>query len=149
MEQEKEKYYFIYGLKDSRDGIVRYIGRTCSPSARLRQHRCSPSSVKLREWVDSLPSKLLIEMEIFENTTSDDSYQIETGYILKYRRKNSNLLNTHVRKVRKGNELVDFHIYLPTATFVKLKEMAERNRRSISSEIIMAVEEKNKTNRRN
>lgn len=36
----------------------------------------------------------------------------------------------------------DTHIYFPVKVLTELKKMAERNRRSVSAEIVMAVEEK-------
>lgn len=36
----------------------------------------------------------------------------------------------------------DTHIYFPVRVLTELKKMADRNRRSVSAEIVMAVEEK-------
>lgn len=36
----------------------------------------------------------------------------------------------------------DTHIYFPVKVLAELKKMADRNRRSVSAEIVMAVEEK-------
>ncbi len=37
-------------------------------------------------------------------------------------------------------EVKDVHIYFPTNVLQKLKKLAERNRRSVSAEIVIAVE---------
>lgn len=39
-------------------------------------------------------------------------------------------------------QIKDTHIYFPVKVLTELKKMAERNRRSVSAEIVMAVEEK-------
>ena len=39
-------------------------------------------------------------------------------------------------------KIKDTHIYFPVKVLAELKKMADRNRRSVSAEIVMAVEEK-------
>lgn len=39
-------------------------------------------------------------------------------------------------------QVKDTHIYFPVKVLTELKKMAERNRRTVSAEIVMAVEEK-------
>lgn len=39
-------------------------------------------------------------------------------------------------------QVKDTHIYFPIKVLTELKKMAERNRRTVSAEIVMAVEEK-------
>lgn len=39
-------------------------------------------------------------------------------------------------------QIKDTHIYFPVKVLTELKKMAERNRRTVSAEIVMAVEEK-------
>lgn len=44
---------FIYGLIDPRDGVVRYVGKSARPEARLVHHRCS-GATSVRAWFAEL-----------------------------------------------------------------------------------------------
>ena len=45
-----------------------------------------------------------------------------------------------LRRVK--GKIKDTHIYFPIKVLAELKKLAEQNRRSVSAEIVMAVEEK-------
>jgi len=45
-----------------------------------------------------------------------------------------------LRRVK--GKVKDTHIYFPVKVLTELKKLAEQNRRSVSAEIVMAVEEK-------
>jgi excinuclease UvrABC nuclease subunit len=52
-------------------------------------------------------------------------------------------LNPMLNRLRPtGEKLVDTHIYFPVKVLNQLRKLADRNRRSVSAEIVMAVEEK-------
>lgn len=45
-----------YALRDPRTGSARYVGRSWSPSHRLKQHCSKAAAPQIKEWVDELRS---------------------------------------------------------------------------------------------
>ena len=82
---------FVYGLRDPRDGSIRYVGRTRYPKQRLNSH-CGASEyfIKRRsaksKWVRRLRRRgLKPEMVILERCVKDRRVEVEAKWIQHYR----------------------------------------------------------------
>ncbi len=58
-------YVVIYGLCDSRTGIVKYVGVTSQPSYRFKEHLRGKKASKVKTWLDELKSEKTIPIFIF------------------------------------------------------------------------------------
>ena len=54
------KQFHIYTLSDPRDGVVRYVGCTIDPKARLSAHLCDKANTRKNKWLDELKENSLI-----------------------------------------------------------------------------------------
>ena len=89
----KELTYTIYSISCPETGDIRYIGCTCVPlRMRLDGHLYkTSSSVKVKEWINSLGKKPIIKP--IELVSSDERISRETYWISFYANKGFNLLN--------------------------------------------------------
>lgn len=81
--------HVIYGLTDSADDVVRYVGRTCLPQIRLDQHYQAALSAKLpsykEEWIVSLAAEgRYPKMIVLDIVSRDDAPEAEKAWIAKY-----------------------------------------------------------------
>ena len=96
---------YIYGLRDPRDGKIKYVGRTAYKKARLSLHisdgRTSDDDGSPKEkWISELlAEKLLPEMVVLEVSTPSASGDAETKWI-NQAKKEGKIFN--INKVRKN-----------------------------------------------
>ena len=77
----------IYVLRDTRNGQVRYVGRTGNPTVRLSLH-CSAPGPATAAWIGELrAAQLKPEMEIICSCADDIADFIEQRMIREYTRK--------------------------------------------------------------
>ena len=76
---------FIYGLKDPRDGLIHYIGKSNTPKFRLENHLADKESNKFKvQWVETLLSDdLLPELVVLEEVSRRDWAEKEKQWIAK------------------------------------------------------------------
>lgn len=81
----------IYGIKDPRNGIIRYIGQSTNPALRLAQHGQGAGNQQLYSWMCELHlSNIEPELEILEVVSDDMATERETVWIDRLK---SNLFN--------------------------------------------------------
>lgn len=89
--------FVVYGLKDPRDGQIRYIGRTVDLERRIEEHGRRPHwNVGLRRWLEELDERGLSPSAIVLAECGDDWQALseaERGAILEHRRAGAALLN--------------------------------------------------------
>lgn len=85
----------IYGLKDPRNDVFQYIGKSTVGNERALEHLTKSHSEKVNEWVKSLNDNWLYPIvEIIEEVENlDDLPEREKHYINYYYEINPNLLN--------------------------------------------------------
>lgn len=89
--------WFIYVLRDPRDGGVRYVGKTTDPKRRVRRHVAESVGRSFRNarWIQSLTRLgLAPELEVIESGTGDGHAAAEQSWIEAYRARGANLTNT-------------------------------------------------------
>lgn len=80
--------HFIYILKDPRNGVPRYVGKTKHPKERLRNHIGRPSSGAVKRWIVQLSRDgVLPEIEIIDKCCGDEWVELEAFYVIEYRAK--------------------------------------------------------------
>lgn len=86
---------WIYALKDPRTGVVRYVGQSNRPEARLRQHMNGSGSTRVSAWVTEL-SALSMEpyLELLEMVDSTEADAYEMAWIDRLAAESA-LLNVH------------------------------------------------------
>lgn len=84
----------IYMLVDPRGSQCRYIGKAIDPKKRLHQHRCHPSSLRLKRWLDELTAlKLRPRVEAIRRYQGEEWRQGEDFWIKKFRELGADLFN--------------------------------------------------------
>lgn len=76
------KTYYIYLLIDPRDNIVRYVGCTINPKARLSGHKSSEcvlgSKIEKADWVQSLKKENLMPvMRVVDTCQTVDEVRVK------------------------------------------------------------------------
>lgn len=93
----ESRVVYIYGLWDSRDSRLRYIGKTINPKARLRRHCLDYDKGKITHcstWVKGLLNDGLEPMmEILEECTEETWREAERDWIAKARGFGLDLVN--------------------------------------------------------
>ena len=88
MPKGEHKHTYIYGLIDPEELILRYVGQTVNPMARLSQHLGDNNWIgsDKHDWINSLLEKGIRPfIIIFERVKIEDAPRIETEYIEKYK----------------------------------------------------------------
>lgn len=85
----------VYGLKDPRNDVFQYIGKSTVGNERALQHLVGSHSDKVNKWIEELKSKWLYPIvEIIEEVEDLDLLpEREKHYIQKYCELNPDLLN--------------------------------------------------------
>jgi DNA-binding XRE family transcriptional regulator len=85
----------IYGLKDPRNDVFQYIGKSTIGDKRALQHLTKSHSDKVNEWIETLNNNWQYPIvEIIEEVTDiNDLIEREKYYINYYHNLNLNLLN--------------------------------------------------------
>lgn len=82
----KRVHYHFYFLRDPRDGIIKYVGRTVNPAPRLRHHiyEAKKRNTNKRErWINKILSLgMEPELEVFYQLTCTIDEAIETEKML-------------------------------------------------------------------
>lgn len=88
----------IYGLKDPRDGRVRYVGRSQNPKGRIASHRSRSGAPAVREFLRQLASEGLKPELVILHTVKpgEDADPWEEKFILELNAAGQ-LLNKHTR----------------------------------------------------
>ena len=86
----------IYVLKDPRDGLIRYVGKTNNPRRRLDRHIAENGNALRHPWLKEL-RELGIEpiFEIVETVVGDQWQDREKHWIMHYRDAGCDLLNAN------------------------------------------------------
>ena len=76
---------FIYGLKDPRDGLIHYIGKSNTPKLRIEDHLADKESNEIKvQWIETLLSDdLLPELVILEEVDRKGWSENERQWIAK------------------------------------------------------------------
>ena len=73
---------YIYGLRDPRDGAIRYVGKSVCPEVRLQQHLEDTKNADKVAWLAELRVLGLVpEMTILETTTAQEWKDAERWWI--------------------------------------------------------------------
>ena len=76
------QWSYIYGLKDPRDGLVYYVGKSNNPDARLAQHLEKRQNKRKVAWLDALEAEgLTPELVILETVERKDWKEQERYWI--------------------------------------------------------------------
>ena len=143
---------YIYALKSPIDGLVMYIGKTNDPELRHKQHvfeawRYAPTSAKLKWISELLENDLEPGIEVIDTCDESNYRDIEARWIAHYAKENPLLTN------RQKNPLADFGrestvendaqttVRMPTDLMDWLKQAAERDHRSLNSQIVLYLEQ--------
>lgn len=88
--------WFIYALKDPRDGLVYYVGKSNNPDVRFRAHlrgaarRRHPSE----RWIDDLrTSQVTPTLHVIDGGCGDGACAAERAWIAEHRRRGAPLVN--------------------------------------------------------
>jgi len=147
--------YYIYGLVDPYNNIIKYIGKAINPHDRFKSHLSKPSTL-LNPWFQKLKSKgtepILTILEVVEKHNVLD---IEKKYIEKY--KDNNLYNVnnnyknspeHLREIikHKNREIENLKHTLNTISGEKgFQQMVKKLRKEITEELTQQfIEDKSK-----
>ncbi len=123
---KKKKIYFIYGLYEPDSDILRYVGKTTNPDARLANHFSNPPNQDMMLWFQDLRSiGKKPEIRIIE-TVRYQANKREQFWIRKASEDGCELLNyNHI----KGNK--DRYILIATkvhpVVFMELLRDAKKN----------------------
>jgi len=105
----------VYGLKDPRNDVYQYIGKSTVGDSRALQHLTKSHSPKVNEWIEELNSIWLCPIvEIIEEVEDvNDLAEKEKYYINYYLSINPNLLNimlvdSNINKIRTNDDASDF-----------------------------------------
>ena len=99
----------IYGLRDPRDGKIKYVGQTWNLKQRMSGHLSGPASRREAQWIEELrveglsPLPLVLEVVTEENATAAEDRWINLS------RENGQILNVHrahAAPPRRGNHVV-------------------------------------------
>ena len=90
-------YVVIYGLCDSRTGIVKYVGVTSQPSYRFKEHLRGKKESKIKVWIDELKSQKVEPIFIFlDSVHSSLAEETEMKWITHFN-KISPLINSKLK----------------------------------------------------
>lgn len=95
---------FIYGLYCPTTEELRYVGKTCNPTARLRTHRKTPH-LALRGWIGELADKGLVPLLGVIDQCYGDGSDLERRWITDSFAAGHDLLNRHGAPQRKADWL--------------------------------------------
>lgn len=123
----------IYGLRDPRNDVYQYIGKSTVGNKRALKHLSKSHSEKVNEWVESLYDKWLYpKVDIIEEVTEiDDLPEREKYWINFYYKTNPNLLNikcvdNSINKIRNEEDEKRFN-FLQDIVF-KIPEILKNER---------------------
>lgn len=90
----------IYGLCDSRDGTIRYVGVTNNPRYRLAEHLRMPEKEGMQKnaWIKSLLDVGLTPVFVFLDSVKDDVAAVEEYKWIEHFQSLSPLYNYKLRK---------------------------------------------------
>jgi hypothetical protein len=100
---------FIYGLKDPRDGKIKYVGQTANMTARMASHfsTASPGKSKKAKWVEELNREgLAAEPMVLEMCDEDSASDRETFWIEEMS-KGAELFNYYAHKSKQRRRKED------------------------------------------
>lgn len=86
---------YIYALKDPRDGLIYYVGKSNNPTGRLKMHLFDKSTNRGKaEWISGLEADgLLPELEVLDEVPINEWGEIEKTWIAKGKKEGWPLLN--------------------------------------------------------
>lgn len=85
---------FIYGLKDPRDNVIKYIGKTNRLKHRLSQHCREKGNNRKCNWIKSLKKLgLKPEIELIDEVLYEDWQNAEISYIRLFKSFGAKLYN--------------------------------------------------------
>jgi hypothetical protein len=86
---------FIYSLIDPTTELVRYVGKTCDPTSRLRKHLTEKNKTFKCQWIKGLKAKgLQPKMEILDECEASNWEEKERFYIRLFKAVGATLVNT-------------------------------------------------------
>jgi hypothetical protein len=138
---------YIYGLLDPRDGRLRYVGRTATPTVRLSGHKSEWGGDGAKaEWMRGLlAADLEPKMIVFDEVPLDECRQAERDTISRYRKLGCDLLNIKAgggavsRKLKTRSVMVGG--FVPPAVKEVIERIAEREDHTASFTLRRLLEE--------
>jgi hypothetical protein len=77
---------YVYGLKDPRDNLIRYVGQTVSMTARMSGHTTAETRTRKGRWLRELDGLgMPAEPVILQTCAEEESREVEEKWIEIYR----------------------------------------------------------------
>ena len=119
--------WYVYALTCQTTGVIRYIGVSSNPRARLKMHTSASAAPAIREWVKNIGDPGLVVLG--EYPIEDDALQSERELIAKHRRTLLNMTEGGEMPSRRSLKFSGFGARLKMAREaygVSARELAKR-----------------------
>ena len=138
---------WVYGLRDPRDGLVWYVGRSARPRARLSGHTSSRYGNSARaRWIRGLLlAGLRPELVLLETcSTEEQAFEAEAMHIEKARTTNPRLTNSERAGTagpvcRESSDATPIFVHLGAELRDALDARAEAERRTVRAVVEAAL----------
>jgi hypothetical protein len=135
----------IYALVDPRDSMIRYVGQTVNTAVRYASF-ATATNADLQDWFDDLRRNgLKPHIHVLETVSFADMYTRERYHIHRLVNEGHVLLNKinnpAFKRERTSEPTVKATFSFPESTSKRLDELAKREHRKVSAQLVKMLEE--------
>lgn len=133
----------IYGLKDPRNDVFQYIGKSTVGNSRALKHLTDSHSGKVKEWIEELNEKWLYpiveiieEVDDIDNLSEREKYYVNFYYEINPNLLNVQLIDKNINEIRTEEDEEKFNTLIKVITDIPNILKIERLCRNMTQDFV-------------